>query len=83
MSYQLRTEGLVMDIECSIILKTIEGIAQKKLGIPTLKLRNSDTLDFYDIGVGSIREALEAAYRAGMDAGLSYYAVNQEDKAHD
>ncbi len=61
----------------------LEGIAQKYLGIETLAERHSDRLDFHEVGVGSLKDALEAAYRAGMDAGLSYYAVNHEEKAHD
>ena len=71
-----------MNIECSVILKTVEVIAQKRLGISTLVLRNSDNLDFYDLSVLSIRGALEDAHKAGMDAGLSYYAVNREGEAH-
>jgi hypothetical protein len=59
-----------------------EGIAQKHLGIETLAIRKMDSLDFHEVSVWSLKDALEAAYRAGMDAGLSYYAVNQEEKAH-
>jgi len=53
----------------------IEVIAQKKLGIETLEPRNSDRLDFHDLGVGSIREALETAFKAGVELGM---AVNQK-----
>ena len=63
-------------------IEIVEAIAQKKLGISTLKSRGSDRLDFYDLNVDCIREALELAYKTGMDAGLAYYAVSQEDKAH-
>ncbi len=34
-------------------------------GVVTLATRNSDSLDFHDLGVGCIRDALIAAYRAG------------------
>jgi hypothetical protein len=30
-----------------------------------LKARNSDELDFHDVGVVSLKRALEAAYNAG------------------
>ena len=63
-------------------IEILEIVAQKKLGIATLRSRGSDRLDFYDLNVNCIREALELAYKKGMDAGLSYYAVNQEGKAH-
>lgn len=73
----------VKNMELVMNIAIIESIAQKTLGIETLKSRNSDSLDFYDLGVGCIKDALELAYKTGMDAGLSYYAVNQEGKAHD
>lgn len=34
-------------------------------GVETLATRNSDQLDFHDIGIGCLREALIAAYQAG------------------
>lgn len=40
-------------------------IAARVLGIATLAIQNSDSLDFHDLSVWSIREALEAAYEAG------------------
>ena len=45
--------------------KTIADIAAKHLGLDTLGTRNSDSLDFSDQAVWSIKEALEAAYKAG------------------
>lgn len=44
----------------------IEQIAKTYLGIETLASRNSDSLDFYDLGVGGVKAALEAAFRAGQ-----------------
>lgn len=41
-------------------------IAQQHLGIETLAARNADRSDFHDVAVGSLREALEAAYRTGQ-----------------
>ena len=46
-------------------------IAQKHLGIETLQTRNSDSLDFHDTGVWCLKDALEAAFRAGVELGAS------------
>ena len=46
-------------------------IANKHLGIETLEPRNSDRLDFHDCAVWCIRDALEAAFRAGVEVGAS------------
>ena len=43
----------------------IQKIAHDLLGIETLETRKSDSLDFHDLAVWSIREALEAAFEAG------------------
>lgn len=48
--------------------KNIEQIARDILRIETLETRKSDSLDFHDVAVWSIKEALEAAYRAGQEA---------------
>lgn len=40
-------------------------IAQKHLRIETLEIRNSDGLDFYDVSVWGVLDALQAAYDAG------------------
>ena len=44
-------------------------IARDKLGVETLETRCSDRLDFHDIAVWSIKDALTAAFRAGADQG--------------
>ncbi len=46
-------------------------IAQKHLGIETLETRRSDSLDFHDTAVWCIKDALEAAYKAGVELGAS------------
>ena len=46
----------------------LAAIAREKLGFTTLETRNSDSLDFRDVAVWSVKDALEAAYRAGVDA---------------
>ncbi len=40
-------------------------IARRVLNIPTLETRNMDGLDFHDVAVWQVREALEEAWRAG------------------
>jgi hypothetical protein len=46
----------------------ISEIAAKHLKIKTLETRKSDALDFHQVAVWSIREALEAAFDAGRAA---------------
>jgi hypothetical protein len=46
-------------------------IAEKHLGLETLETRNSDSLDFHDLAVWSIHDALEAAFKAGVEVGAS------------
>jgi hypothetical protein len=48
--------------------KVIRQIASKILGLETLEARNRDSLDFHDLSVWSIKEALEAAFEAGLTA---------------
>lgn len=46
--------------------KIFEKIAQKHLFIDTLKSRNTDDQDFYDVSVWGVKAALQAAYEAGQ-----------------
>lgn len=46
-------------------------IAEKHLFIETLETRNSDSLDFHDVAVWNVRHALEAAFKAGVELGVS------------
>jgi hypothetical protein len=39
-----------------------------RLGFDTLETRNCDSLDFREVAVWQIKEALEAAYEAGKKA---------------
>ncbi len=48
--------------------QTLEQIARKHLGLETLAARNSDGLDFHDLGVWNIEAALKAAFEAGQVA---------------
>jgi hypothetical protein len=43
----------------------LTAIAQEHLNFETLEERKSDSLDFKDVGVLSVKAALEAAYAAG------------------
>lgn len=47
--------------------EAIATIARTSLDIETLETRNSNALDFHDIGVWAIRAALEQAYQAGRN----------------
>ena len=40
-------------------------IAQRRFSLETLETRNSDRLDFHDVAVWAIRDALAEAYEAG------------------
>ena len=46
--------------------------------IETLEVRGSDSLDFHDVGVGSLRRALEDAFLAGMTCGYKLDKKIQE-----
>lgn len=50
-----------------MIRPAFEKIAQDVLGLDTLETRNADSLDFHDLAVWQIREALERAYQAGKN----------------
>lgn len=47
--------------------QVIELIARNVLDIETLETRKSDRLDFHEVSVWGLKEALEAAYRAGQE----------------
>jgi hypothetical protein len=44
-------------------------IAQKTLGIDTLQPQGTDRLDFHEVSVQGLHDALEAAYNAGAEQG--------------
>ena len=46
--------------------EAVAGIAKEILGLETLDTRNSDSLDFSEQAVWTLRAALEAAYAAGL-----------------
>lgn len=49
----------------SVVDEIIEEVANKFLGIETLEERKRDSLDFHDIHVACLREALLEAFDAG------------------
>ena len=55
------------DGEVAVNQKLAE-IARQALRIPTLESRRSDRLDFHEVGVGQVLDALRLAYQAGRDA---------------
>jgi hypothetical protein len=44
----------------------LTDIAKKHLNIETLETRNSDSLDFHDVAVWCLKDALQEAYDAGL-----------------
>jgi len=46
----------------------INRIAREVLDLETLEARKMDSLDFHDLAVWSIKDALERAYEAGRKA---------------
>lgn len=47
-------------------------IAANHLGIKTLEIRNSDSLDFHDLSVWALKAALEAAFDAGVKSAQAH-----------
>ena len=63
----------------SKIEQLLTQIAQSKMGIETLETRKSDGLDFHDVAVWCLRDALEAAFNAGVEQGRK---AAKSDKAN-
>ena len=49
----------------------LEKIAAEILKVDTLEAKNSDALDFHELSVWRLKDALEAAYRAGYSEAKS------------
>lgn len=47
----------------------VKEIAKEHFGIETLETRKSDRLDFYELSVWQIKEALQEAFYAGFKTG--------------
>lgn len=50
-------------------------IAREALGLETLETRNSDSLDFHDLAVWCVKEALQRAYEAGRQSARPTKAI--------
>lgn len=50
------------------INKILAEIAKKHMNIETLETRNADSLDFHDVAVWGVKDALKSAYEAGQTA---------------
>lgn len=57
-------------------------IAQKHLRIDTLEERKSDRLDFHEVSVWAIKDALHAAFMAGCELGVATPKVTQQELAN-
>lgn len=49
----------------NVMNENVNRIAKDILGIDSLEVRGRDSLDFYDLNVLTIKNALEAAFSAG------------------
>jgi hypothetical protein len=58
-------------------------IAQKHLGLESLQTRHADSLDFHDTAVWCIKDALEAAFKAGVELGASSPKESEAEIAKD
>ena len=47
--------------------KKLAAFAASMCQVPTLETQNSDSLDFHDVAVWDLRDALVAAYEAGRE----------------
>jgi hypothetical protein len=64
-----RTRAATCDQEVAVDTE-LAGIGRQVMQNPTLARRGSDRLDFHEVGVHALREALHlAAYQAGLTAG--------------
>ena len=58
-------------------------IAHQHLGIETLETRHADRLDFHDTAVWCLRDALEAAFKAGVQLGSALPKATEAEIAAD
>jgi len=64
---QKRVDAKKKPIEESTDSGMISDIAKRLLGIDSLETQHNDRLDFHEVSVWSLKEALEAAYEAGRN----------------
>ena len=63
---RIKTKSLRAGFAARDRAEAVAGIAKEILGLETLDTRNSDSLDFSEQAVWTLRAALEAAYTAGL-----------------
>jgi hypothetical protein len=62
-SYLTRIEDIVMDRDSEILV-----IVRKHLGLKSLRMKGSDSVDIKQIPVWDLKDALIAAYNAGKES---------------
>lgn len=68
---RLRSGTVSTTTETGRMNNTLEQIAREHLSLETLDTRNADSLDFHEHAVWCIRDALAAAYAAGLARGAT------------
>ena len=63
---RIKTKSLRAAFAARDRAEAVAGIAKEILGLETLDTRNSDSLDFSEQAVWTLRAALEAAYASGL-----------------
>ena len=63
---RIKTKSLRVAFAARDRAESVAGIAREILGLETLDTRNSDSLDFSEQAVWTLKAALEAAYAAGL-----------------
>lgn len=63
------------------IEQLLTQIAREHLSIETLDTRRSDSLDFHDVAVWCVRDALEAAFNAGVEHAKKARKTKRSDPA--
>ena len=58
-----------------LLRKILTGIAQKNFNIETLESRKMDNLDFHEVAVWQIKDALNDAFLAGMQTGMTLWEL--------
>jgi hypothetical protein len=60
--------GETAELSDDVLLDELVAIAKTELRVPTLDSRGNDSLDFHEVGVAGLRDALIRAYRLGRDS---------------
>lgn len=61
-------DGIARCDAAAAVDRELASIAKRILQIPTLETRKADHLDFHEVAVWSLKDALRIAYRLGRDA---------------